>query len=73
MSMTEQFRETLLRRKIVEARTGVSRSVIYALMSEGRFPKPVPLVGRTVAWTSSSIDKWIAERIAASKSEVKGG
>ncbi|AKH67715.1 transcriptional regulator, AlpA family [Spongiibacter sp. IMCC21906] len=66
--MVEQATEALLRRKQVEARTGLTRSTIYALMAESKFPKPVPLVGRTVAWTQSSIDKWIAERIAASKS-----
>lgn len=64
--MTEQSREALLRRKQVEARTGLTRSTIYALISEGKFPKPIQLVGRTVAWTESSIDRWIAERIAAS-------
>jgi prophage regulatory protein len=64
--MVEQVREILLRRKQVEASTGLTRSTIYALMAEAKFPKPVPLAGRTVAWTSSSIDKWIAERIAAS-------
>lgn len=64
--MTEQSREALLRRKQVEARTGLTRSTIYALISEGKFPKSIPLVGRTVAWTESSIDRWIAERIAAS-------
>jgi prophage regulatory protein len=71
--MAEQIHEALLRRKQIEARTGLARSTIYALMSEGKFPKPVPLVGRTVAWTSSSIDTWISERIVASKNAAKGG
>jgi prophage regulatory protein len=71
--MTEQIQEALLRRKQIEARTGLARSTIYALMSKDKFPKPVPLVGRTVAWTSSSIDTWISERIAASKTAAKGG
>lgn len=66
--MANPVREALLRRKQVEARVGLTRSTIYALMAEGKFPKPVPLVGRTVAWTESSIDKWIAERISAGKS-----
>ena len=65
--MVEKIREALLSRKQVEARTGLTRSTLYALISEGKFPKPIPLVGRTVAWTESSIDRWIAERIAASK------
>lgn len=67
--MVTQARETLLRRKDVQARTGLSRSAIYALMSEGKFPKQISLTNRTVVWTSSSIDKWIAERIAAAKAK----
>ncbi|POP54254.1 helix-turn-helix transcriptional regulator [Zhongshania marina] len=68
--MTEQIRETLLRRKQIEACTGLSRSTIYALISEGKFPKPIPLTSRTVAWTQSSIDQWIAGRIAAAKAKT---
>lgn len=64
--MTAGNRENLLRRRDVEARTGLSRSTIYELIQSGRFPPPIPLVGRTVAWRESSVDKWIAERIAAS-------
>ena len=71
--MAEQIREALLRRKEVQARTGLSRATIYQLMSEGGFPKSVPLVGRTVAWTESSINKWIAQRVAAGKTAAVGG
>jgi len=70
--MTNQIQEALLRRKQVEALTGLTRSTIYALMADGKFPKPCQLVGRTVAWPASSINKWIAERIAASKSAAQG-
>jgi hypothetical protein len=41
--------ETLLRRPEVEARTGLSRSAIYALMQSGDFPKPVRISARAVA------------------------
>ncbi|AMO67389.1 phage transcriptional regulator, AlpA [gamma proteobacterium BDW918] len=68
--MAEKTREILLRRKQIEACTGLSRSTIYALMGEGKFPKPIPLAGRTVAWTQSSVDKWIAGRIAAAKADI---
>jgi prophage regulatory protein len=68
--MVTQTRETLLRRKDVQARIGLSRSTIYALISEGKFPKPIPLTGRTVAWTQSSIDQWIAGRIADAKAKT---
>lgn len=45
--------------------TGLARSTIYKLISEGGFPKPVPLVGRSVGWLESEIQDWIRGRIAA--------
>lgn len=63
--MTPQTNEALLRLPVVQARTGLSRSQIYALIRAGGFPAPVPLVGRTRAWTESSVSAWIAGRIAA--------
>lgn len=69
--MAEQIRETLLRRKQVEAQTGLSRSSIYDAIQRGEFPKQIPLLGsRTVAWTQSSIDRWIADRIAAAQNDA---
>ncbi len=59
--MSEQVRSavTILRRKQVESRTGLSRSSIYKMMSEDRFPKPVSLGARAVGWIESSIDQWL--------------
>lgn len=54
----------LLRRKDVEQRTALSRSRIYDLMGKGEFPLPVRLGSMSVAWASTEIDAWIAERIA---------
>lgn len=51
----------------VTGRTGLSRASIYRLIREGAFPKPVPLVGRTVAWDSEAVDCWIAERLSAAE------
>jgi prophage regulatory protein len=64
--MAEQVRSalTILRRKQVEARTGLSRSTIYLRISEGTFPRPVSLGVRAVGWASDAIDAWIAARIA---------
>lgn len=53
---------SLLRLHEVIARTGLSRSTIYATPD---FPKPVPLTRRTVGWSSAEIDEWIQGRIAA--------
>ena len=55
--------ERILRRPEVEARTGLSRSTLYAMMAEGTFPKPVLLGKRAVGWTEGAISKWIESRI----------
>ena len=54
---------SLLRLPVVLARTGLSRSTVYARIAEGTFPPPIALGPRAVAWPDSVIDAWIAERI----------
>lgn len=53
----------LLRRKTVEKLTGLSRSSIYAMMSEGTFPKQIKIGRRAVAWRQKDIENWINEKI----------
>ena len=60
--MTE---ETLMRRPAVEARTGLSRSAIYDLMTRGECPRPVRLSAKAVAWKASEVAAWVASREAA--------
>ena len=55
----------LIRRKEVQAKTGMGASSIYAEMAKGVFPKPVFISERRVAWVESEINEWIAERIAS--------
>jgi len=55
--------EVLLRRRAVEARTGLGCTTIYGWMKSGKFPKSVSL-GKTVVWPASVIDAWISEQIA---------
>lgn len=54
----------ILRRVEVEAKTGLRRSQIYALLNRGSFPKPVRLGSRAVGWDSDEVDQWIAKRFA---------
>jgi len=56
--------ERILRRREVEARTGLSRSTTYSQMAEGSFPKPVRLGKRAVGWRDTAIDEWLASREA---------
>lgn len=57
----------ILRRKAVEARTGLSRSTIYLRVAEGTFPKPVSLGARAVGWLEGEISDWLHARVAESR------
>lgn len=54
----------LLKRPEVEAKTGLSRSAIYAKIAAGIFPRPVNLGPKAVSWLSTEIDQWICDRVA---------
>ena len=54
----------ILRRRTVEARTGLSRSTIYLRIAQGTFPKSIALGPRTIGWSEEEVSSWIAERIA---------
>ena len=58
--MTKEFR--LIRRTEVERICGLSRSAIYRLMREGRFPEPIQIGPRAVRWKSTEIDAFLASR-----------
>lgn len=49
----------IMRRKDLEKRLGISRSSIYLMMSEGRFPKPIKLGRRAVGWRVDDIQTWL--------------
>ena len=49
----------LLRRKQVEEASGLSRSFIYQMMAEGRFPKPLKVGRRAVRWREDDIQNWL--------------
>jgi prophage regulatory protein len=58
---------TILRLPSVKARTGLSRSSIYAFVSRGDFPRPILLGARAVGWNSEAVDAWIASRVEQSQ------
>ena len=63
MANTNQKKLSILRRKMVEKRTGLSRSTIYLRIQEGTFPRPIKLGARAVGWVENEIEAWLAERI----------
>jgi len=45
---------------------GLSRSEIYRRVEDGRFPQPIQLGARAIAWPSDRIEKWQSEQIRKS-------
>jgi prophage regulatory protein len=54
---------TILRRLLVQQRTGLSRSTLYQYIKEGAFPPSVQLGPRAVGWLESDISDWISSRV----------
>lgn len=64
MSTKIQTALTILRRKQVQIRTGLSRSTIYLRISQGLWTKPIRLGARAVGWPEHEIEAINAARIA---------
>ncbi len=54
--------DRLLRRSEVLAMTGISRSLLYHLMSRDAFPRPVRIGARAVAWWGWEVLAWMESR-----------
>ena len=59
--------QKLLRLPQVKQTTGLYKSTIYARITEGTFPKQIPLGPRLVVWVESDIQNWIAEQVSAAR------
>lgn len=51
-----------LRMAVVVRITGLGRSTIYRMVAERRFPSPVRLAKRAIAWRQSDLDRWSEAR-----------
>ena len=60
----------IIRLPAVKNKTGLSRSTIYELIAENKFPKQINLSSKSVGWISSEIDQWIDDRISERDSRV---
>lgn len=59
--MASEVKRLLRLRQVINL-IGISRSSIYQLERDGRFPKRVAIGPRSVAWRESEILEWIASR-----------
>jgi prophage regulatory protein len=51
----------LIRMRELRKRVPLSRTRIYELMNDGRFPKCVKLSQRASAWFEADIEQWLGE------------
>ena len=67
---------TILRRKQVEVRTGLSRSSIYARLRQNpkrpgdydpTFPKPISVGAKAVGWIEAEINEWLVAQVEKSR------
>ena len=63
----KNLQNKLLRLPEVNATTGLSKSSIYARISDGTFPKQIPLGPRLVVWVEADIQNWISEQVSAAR------
>lgn len=62
-----------MRFKEVSDTVGLRRTTIYKAIKEGTFPAPIRIGAQAVAWDSTEIEQWQAQRIAASRPELTAG
>jgi prophage regulatory protein len=64
--------QRLLRLRDVMALVRLSKSQIYKLSADGRFPASIKLVegGTSVAWLESEVQEWIEERVSKRSIEI---
>ena len=67
---------TILRRKQVEARTGLSRSTIYSKLKRNTkrpgdydpsFPTPISVGAKAVGWIESELEAWLSSQVEKSR------
>jgi prophage regulatory protein len=57
----------MLRLAEVKARTGLSRSTLYARIAQRAFPQQVHLGPRAVAWPENEVEEWLEKQIQESR------
>lgn len=51
----------------VMTKTTLGKSTIYAYVKEGKFPAPIKLGNRAIAWVEKEVSDWLDERVKASR------
>ena len=68
--MQSQSSRRFLRLRDVQKVVPLSRSRIYELIADKRFPAPVKLSERASAWNADEVEAWVDARIAESRERI---
>lgn len=58
-------RDRIVRLHEVERLSGLSKSSIYALAKEGKFPKQITIHRRMAGWSEAAVLSWVQSRLQA--------
>jgi prophage regulatory protein len=47
----------------VKRRTSLSKSLIYALISSGKFPRSRKLAAKRTAWVAAEVNDWLITKV----------
>ena len=61
----------LLKVKDIQARLGIGRSAVYALIHEPSFPVPIVINSRTLRWEISEFEQWLISRKSSLKPKTQ--
>lgn len=61
MPETDRIDRILRTHEVLET-ISVSRSTLWRMVRDERFPPPIRIVGRHIGWRLSEVEAWIADR-----------
>ena len=65
MASSPQQLQLFIRLPEVRQKVGMSKSFVYDLITQDKFPKPVKVSSRISCWVAAEVDQWVQERIDA--------
>ncbi|MDC3357035.1 AlpA family transcriptional regulator [Pseudomonadales bacterium] len=65
MASSPQQLQLFIRLPAVLQKVGMSKSFVYDLITQDKFPKPVKVSPRISCWVAAEVDQWVQERIDA--------
>ena len=65
MASSPQQLQLFIRLPAVLQKVGMSKSFVYDLITQDKFPKPVKVSSRISCWVAAEVEQWIQEQIDA--------